>query len=185
MSDNRDATISMTFHPTKCPNCGHYSLPTATACEKCGGTLTLELAKQPLSTMHIERRPRGILTTTQGQIEFLADYHVVLQIFPSGACLQASLEKPIMLGRAISATPDPDLLNLEAFNANQHGVSRKHCLLSRQEDRLIVTDLNSTNGTYLGGRKLTPQEGLPAAHGDHLVLGTLHMAVFFSTIQGE
>ena len=36
------------------------------------------------------------------------------------------------------------------------GVSRIHCCISKKEDRYYLSDLNSTNGTYLNGKEVNP-----------------------------
>jgi pSer/pThr/pTyr-binding forkhead associated (FHA) protein len=54
-------------------------------------------------------------------------------------------------------------------------VSRRHCLLRVREDRLIVSDLDSSNGTLLNGRPVVgKQEAVP---GDRIQIGpvTLEM----------
>lgn len=51
-------------------------------------------------------------------------------------------------------------------------VSRRHAMLSREGNRLIITDLGSTNGTYLNGRWIVQAEVLP---GDKLQLGQLEL----------
>ena len=45
------------------------------------------------------------------------------------------------------------------------GVSRIHCCISKKEDRYYLSDLNSTNGTYLNGKEVNPgQERLLSAN---------------------
>ena len=41
-------------------------------------------------------------------------------------------------------------------------VSRNHCSVALRDDKLIITDLNSTNGTYLGDLRLSQPTALPA-----------------------
>ena len=36
------------------------------------------------------------------------------------------------------------------------GVSRIHCCINKKEDRYYLSDLNSTNGTYLNGKEVNP-----------------------------
>jgi len=49
---------------------------------------------------------------------------------------------PVVIGRR---APSDWLLNADPL------VSRRHCRVSLVNDQLTVTDLNSTNGTYLNG----------------------------------
>ena len=45
------------------------------------------------------------------------------------------------------------------------GVSRIHCCISKKENRYYLSDLNSTNGTYLNGKEVNPgQERLLSAN---------------------
>jgi len=54
-----------------------------------------------------------------------------------------------------------------------HGsISRRHAMLTRDGDRVIVTDLGSTNGTFVNGRWINQAEVLP---GDRLQLGQLDL----------
>ncbi len=45
-------------------------------------------------------------------------------------------------------------------------VSRYHAKLEKDESRFILTDLDSTNGTFVNGRKLMPNENLEIKQGD-------------------
>jgi pSer/pThr/pTyr-binding forkhead associated (FHA) protein len=105
------------------------------------------------------------------------DTKVLLQSLPSGACFWLSLETPIILGRNASFRQE-DGLDLSHF-AYRHHLSRRHCALQRCGARLIVTDLGSAYGTYLNGERLLPGQEYGVADGDRLVLGTLHLAVYF------
>ena len=50
------------------------------------------------------------------------------------------------------------------------GVSRSHCVLVLYEDGWAITDANSTNGTYLNGKKINQPQLL--FDGDTVMLGT-------------
>lgn len=55
------------------------------------------------------------------------------------------------------------------------GISRHHCRLVRQGDRVEVVDMGSTNGTFVGQERVQKS---PLADGDLLVLGTQVRARF-------
>ncbi len=44
-------------------------------------------------------------------------------------------------------------------------------------------DLDSTNGTYLNGLRLSPHKVHSVAHGDSLTLGELHLTVSIRSIE--
>ena len=51
------------------------------------------------------------------------------------------------------------------------GVSRHHARLVIRSGRMILTDLGSTNGTFVSGRKLSPQVATPLESRDTVALG--------------
>lgn len=53
-------------------------------------------------------------------------------------------------------------------------VSRLHCRLTLQADGLLVEDLESTNGTFVNGERVTR---LVMRHGDALRVGRMEFAV--------
>lgn len=52
-------------------------------------------------------------------------------------------------------------------------VSRLHLRLDQEEDRYLVTDLNSTNGTWAGEHELEANETVPLCLGEELVIADL------------
>lgn len=50
-------------------------------------------------------------------------------------------------------------------------VSGRHARIDRSGGRFILTDLGSTNGTYLNNRKLEPQAGVELKDGDRISIG--------------
>lgn len=54
-------------------------------------------------------------------------------------------------------------------------VSKRHARLARREGRLVVTDLGSTNGTYVNGRRIS--QPVQVGEGDRLHLGGYELRV--------
>ena len=50
-------------------------------------------------------------------------------------------------------------------------VSRRHLELNRKGDKFFIKDLNSANGTFLNGKKMTPQVARGVKEGDTIVIG--------------
>ncbi|KAF2909274.1 hypothetical protein DAI22_11g014700 [Oryza sativa Japonica Group] len=57
-------------------------------------------------------------------------------------------------------------------------VSGTHARLEKKEGSLLVTDLESTNGTYINERRLTPGFPTPIDPGSLLIFGDIHLAMF-------
>jgi pSer/pThr/pTyr-binding forkhead associated (FHA) protein len=83
----------------------------------------------------------------------------------------------MVIGRADpnkGITPDIDLGPEGGFDA---GVSRRHAVLAHSSGAYTVEDLGSANGTYVNGRRLTPQAVVPIRSGDELRCGTLVLRI--------
>ncbi len=68
------------------------------------------------------------------------------------------------------------VIDLVPFDAIQMGVSRRHALIHREEDGYYITDLNSTNGTRINGRRLLPNTPCRLSSGDIVRLGRFEFA---------
>jgi hypothetical protein len=174
MSESMKKTTFLKGRIAKCPHCGAICPPQVTQCPECHKAVDT-------STEQIERRPILVPIETQGTERFEDDYVAVLQFLPSGTCISMSMEQPLILGRG--ATPESsNFLDLTHYNALKHGVSRRHCQLQRREHRLIVTDLGSSNYTYVNNERILPYQDQLIADGDRLIVGTLHIRIFFSPL---
>src|SRR5450432_1411503 len=56
----------------------------------------------------------------------------------------------VVLGRL----EESDIVGLNAFDAEELGVSRRHLMLRPSDSKLYIVDLGSTNGTALNGRTI-------------------------------
>ena len=56
---------------------------------------------------------------------------------------------------------------------NENSISRMHAKFSKNGNRIYITDLNSTNGTFQNGMRLTPNASEVIEPGDEIRLGKL------------
>lgn len=56
---------------------------------------------------------------------------------------------------------------------NDQSISRRHVKFAREENRVYMTDLNSTNGTFKNGLRLEPNTSVLLEPGDEIRLGKL------------
>jgi FHA domain len=134
-----------------CPN-GHASPPSATSCRICGGPVA-----------------------AQGP-QFVA--YPILAVLRASDGTSAELDRPILIGRAPSTDRSnsraPRLMTVPSPN---HDISRVHLEVAPDGWQIVVTDLNSTNGTILvrpgGGdrQQLAPGEPVPVQVGSVIELG--------------
>ena len=158
-----------------CPQCGYSYSAQHGSCAWCTKPLT---APENAATAPLRHLPSTAPVQPQANTYFALQACALLQFLPSGVCLPVSLKTPAVLGRA--CTDLDEVVDLTDLNAYQHGVSRQHCLLRRRGTTLAVTDLDSTNGTYLNGERLLPYREVVVSEGDRLILGSLHLILFFT-----
>jgi pSer/pThr/pTyr-binding forkhead associated (FHA) protein len=89
-----------------------------------------------------------------------------------------------ILGRSDSQNPAIPDVDLMRFSARERGVSRRHAALIAFDDKLQVLDLDSSNGTFVNGIRALPEEPLPLADGDKLMLGELEIVINLSQTSG-
>jgi pSer/pThr/pTyr-binding forkhead associated (FHA) protein len=51
-------------------------------------------------------------------------------------------------------------------------LSKEHLAIKISGNRVIVTDLGSTNGSYIDGKKIEPRESVVLTKGSKLILGS-------------
>ena len=90
-------------------------------------------------------------------------------------------EDLIYLGRLEKETTEAfvDLALVDGFSL---GVSRKHAMIQRVDNRCEITDLGSSNGTYLNGERILPSNPHELKSGTVIQLGRLKLIAIFSWI---
>ncbi len=166
----------------KCPNCAHQELEGTIFCGECGAQL---IPANRVRTSHIDVSTGTGSKQTEGQIPDsrfessmpLRITHLALRLLKSGACFSIPPEKESILGRASekqSIFPDIDLSPYRAF---EEGVSRLHATITASNAEVIITDLGSSNGTFVNGIKIEPKVPRLLKRGDVVSLGKLKFEI--------
>lgn len=113
-------------------------------------------------------------------ILFVQEQCVRVMINGRPTTIDFSKSDVITLGREDILQSDLYHLNLDKFKAPRYGVSRSHCQLTMKWGQLFVSDLESTNGTYLNGTCLTPYQPYVIKVNSLLGLGKLSINFFGS-----
>lgn len=153
----------------KCPFCSTENEPGATSCKQCGAAL---VRTPPPSEKPESAPPPSPFPPPPERIGVpLAPCRLVV----GDQTLQVPLKKEAIIGRAESAgTWKPDV-DLAPFGGKSDaGVSRKHAKIVWQGGWMIE-DLNSTNGTYLHGQRLAPNQRTLLNDGDELLIGKVQV----------
>ena len=169
-----------------CPNCGNRNRPGVIFCENCGASL---IGDSPINTKNIGTKGlEGALTDLPAG-DVLKN--TASEVFGQGTILRLEISgvEPLLLkpkqetvfGRrdpATGAMPDVDMT---PFAGYRMGVSRRHAVIRQTEveNRLDLIDLGSSNGTFLNGLRVMPNQLQRLRDGDEIRLGQMVLTIFF------
>ena len=104
-------------------------------------------------------------------------WRVALTIIDVDVQIVFDFAKSAIIGRAF-----PGGIDLSAFDALQLGVSRRHAVLSLQENKIVIRDCGSKNGTLLNSKKLKPNVNYILRSGDlvHLARMALRFDLLYN-----
>lgn len=130
------------------------------------------------STVVISHPPEVQVTARAGTMDF--GERVGLHIWIAGRPNPILVEfiDTLLIGRALLNAEQPNL-DLDDYGGYAYGVSRRHAQMKREEDALHITDLGSTNGTYLNGFQLQSHQPRILRDGDEITLGQMALRVRF------
>ncbi len=160
----------------ECPNCGHMELPGALYCNECGTQLvltsrdlTVTIPGTLASALHDDEVGESVMDVppTPG------DATLSLFIVDTGEVIQLEGLSEYTLGRSAEDQPILPDVDLEPYHAYEYGVSRLHASIKLSQQRALLTDFDSANGTQLNGQKLSPHKPYPVTHGDIITLGSM------------
>jgi pSer/pThr/pTyr-binding forkhead associated (FHA) protein len=110
----------------------------------------------------------------------LASVHLVLSNHNTTLPLPEAEQATVGRADPVSKfTPDIDLTSYDGLKS---GVGRRHARFQMQNQQITIEDLDSTNGTFLNGRKLSPHTPYPLNNGDNLSLGNMAIIVFIENM---
>jgi len=159
----------------KCEECGFDNLEGTMVCEDCGFPIVKETSALTLNydrfsvSEGIRAHTVMLSETTDVRLEFVG-YSDRINILPN---------QRTVFGRADSGTSNIPDVDLSPFGAFDKGVSRIHAALIRQDATLTLLDLDSSNGTLINGRRVSPNQPRVVQDGDEITFGQLVARVSF------
>ena len=84
-----------------------------------------------------------------------------------------------LLGRFSKSKPGSNHIDLDPFGARDRGVSRIHAQLHMADNMLYITDLESTNGTFVDGIQIEPNQQHKLRQGSNVILGRMNVQVMY------
>lgn len=143
--------------------------------------VAIDRKQQDIQTLERERdRVAQLLDRARDELQRLNDeYHGMARppvsptyalVFAGGQRIVLPTDKPELLIGCADPAVFPDV-DLTPFGGTTSGVSRRHALLRFNGNGWTITDLSSTNGTYVNTIKLQPNAPTPLSDQAKLRLG--------------
>ncbi len=163
-----------------CSNCKHTNMSGAMFCAECGAQLAVEdsLTTQNIATGQVKQSlgKRVPAPPVPPVLVALNDW-VTLHLMDTGQMLPLAERSEFTLGRISEGQPIMPDVDFSPYQAYASGVSRLHAVIKRDGNRVLLMDLGSSNGTYVNGKRLSPNTEQVINNGDVIALGKLKMQV--------
>lgn len=162
-----------------CSNCKHSNLMGAMFCAECGAQLA---GKDALITQTITTDKYKTVVDNKSSDDLYqsfdgSDAWGSIHLLDTGQVLPLSARTEFTLGRISEGQPIMPDIDLSPYQAYAAGVSRLHAVIKRDGARLILMDIGSANGTYVNGKRLSPNIEQIISHGDIVALGKMKMQI--------
>lgn len=178
MNTQLNANSPIAMPTVLCPTCQAENPINVAVCANCGSRLVISGRTTPIHVDHLGEKSNSSITRVTGDAS-VENNPVHLDI--DGVSLTLPDRPHLIFGRSVTqpGVTNPDM-PMNEYGADTKGVSRIHCKIRRKDRLLFITDLGSTNGTYLNGRRLIAYEERILRNGDELYLSHLRMVVHFA-----
>ena len=156
-----------------CPHCHHNELTGALFCSECGSKLVFREALSFPASLGVQSETQK---TGLGRDSTIPP-KVALEVLNVGKVLPIVGEGEATVGRfnmGQSLIPDIDLTPFGALDA---GVSRFHASVIVKKDGIALVDLDSINGTFVNGNRISPNVDWPLKNGDIVDMGELRLQI--------
>ena len=165
---------------TKCLFCGHKNRAGILFCEDCGRGLFSKTNELTIKTNdRFRKRMDEVLDKTHPLDTDTKINSIMLYFRDADNPLVITSPSESTFGRRIDpeiASPDFDLT---PFGALEKGVSRVHAAIYCTQKQATITDMKSTNGVFLNGNPIAPNQHHNLRDGDEIQFGRLTAHVYF------
>ena len=178
-----------------CPACKMRNETGAILCTYCNTPLPSNEDRQKTRILHHPQEVTGTLPDTFDEYlgappinrERFMNFEIpskgiVLINLEDGQPVAMQEEEAFILGRVSAEikTREP-LADLTSLGID-YGISRTHALIRKTKDGYQITDLNSSNGTWLENDRLIPQKPYDVDSGDRIRMGRLNVLIFYPRV---
>jgi hypothetical protein len=157
-----------------CPVCKLDNDADATICRHCHAPL--DKTPEPPTTRRVDKT-FGLSEELREQVTRAhtpPPRGLSLFLLNSSEPIALCMQREFVLGRGEDLKSEA-MFDLTEFDAFSMGVSRRHAMIKAVEDKYELTDLNSSNGTWLNGERLLPNKPRDLPSGGVIQLGRLQL----------
>ena len=148
--------------------------------EKTGTGTTYDVSSEAETALRMfqetQERKRTSIGSTHIEGE---DVILKVEVQGGGTPLLLSLNDEVVVGRRDPTTKVSPDLDLTPYGGYQMGISRRHAIMNLMNGNLVITDMGSSNGTFVNGQRLEARKPEPIRDGDLLRLGQIIMTIKF------
>lgn len=162
-----------------CPVCKNKNERRAIVCKRCGASLEGHHMVSPAVTLDSTILGRFSAQITDSPIDDSLIPEDGIAIYAAGSLkpMYLQFDTELVLGRKGEEPVECALLDLSEFGGYQAGISRRHAIIRKREEGYEITDLASTNGSWLNDERLVPNKPIPLASGSQLRFGHLRVLI--------
>ena len=162
-----------------CAVCNLDNAADATICQHCSAPL-IQYSTEAVTTRHVAD-PFELTDEIREQVvkAYIPPFKCLsLFLLTMGEPIALRTEEEFVLGRVVEITSEP-IVDLTEFDGFAMGVSRRHALIRVDREKYMLTDLNSSNGTWLNGQRLVPTKSYELPTGAVIQLGHIKLVVSY------
>lgn len=115
----------------------------------------------------------------RNQIPVRSDLRLI--VLNSGRVLECPDQENVIIGRSDATTGDVPDIDMTPDNALELGVSRRHACITFRDNQVFLTDLGSTNRTFLNRQVMMRGQPYEIQDGDEVRLGNVIVKVILNS----
>ena len=162
-----------------CDSCKHENMDGTVFCAECGSQLIgKDMTTRNIATQDLDQIG-GIAVEQNEKFQPFEDSDAwgSLHLLDTGHVISLTAKNEFTLGRISEGQPIMPDIDLSAYQAYAAGVSRLHAVIKRGVHHMVFMDLGSANGSFINGKRLSPNEEQMLSHGDVVALGKMKIQI--------
>jgi len=166
-----------------CPVCKNKNDRNAVFCKHCGASLSYQPGVSAATTVNTGGIDKDGVKLSDSLIdeELIPEDGIAIYVAGTSKPIYLHFDNELVFGRTSDKEFDDSLLDLTELGGYQMGISRRHAVISRVESGYKITDLGSTNGSWLNNERLVPNKPYKLPSGSQLRFGRMRLLFLYQS----